>query len=85
MRCVISLLKFRSETEREQERVVLNCGREIKSNKWLAETEDSTVAFGKVGSLHTNRSDGTCYSSRSVALPWGACYLCETSPSVGRH
>lgn len=45
MRCVISLLKFRSETEREQKRVVLNCGREIKSNKWLAETEDSTIAF----------------------------------------
>lgn len=82
MRCVIFLLKFRSEIERGQKRAVLNCGREINSNKWLAE---DTVAFGKVESTHTNRSDRACHSSRSVALPWGTSYLCETSPSVGRH
>lgn len=83
MRCVIFLLKFRSEIERGQKRAVLNCERELKSNKWLA--EDNTIAFGNVGSIHTNRSDRTCHSSRSVALPWGTSYLCETSLSVGRH
>lgn len=49
----------------------MNCGREIKLNKCLAEAEDSTVAFGKVGSVHTNRSDETCCSRGSVALPCG--------------
>ncbi|KAJ7417280.1 hypothetical protein WISP_65328 [Willisornis vidua] len=33
------------------ETVVLNCEREIKPNKCLA--EDSTIAFGKAGSMHT--------------------------------
>lgn len=51
--------------------MVLNCGREIKLSKCLAEAEDSTAAFAKVGSVHTNRSDETCHSSRSVALPRG--------------
>lgn len=51
--------------------MVLNCGREIKLSKCLAEAEDSTAAFAKVGSVHTNRSDETCCSSRSVALPHG--------------
>lgn len=83
MSCVIFLLKFRSEIQREQKRAVLSCEREIKSNKWLA--EGNTIAFGKVGSTPTSRSGRACHSSRSVALPWGTCYLCETSPSVGRH
>lgn len=81
MRCVIFLLTFSSEVEREKKRVVLNCEREIKSNKWLAEGN----AFGEVGSMHTNRCDRTCHSSRSVALPSDTSYWCETSPSVGRH
>lgn len=37
MRCVIFLLTFSPEVEGEKKRVVLNCEREIKSNKWLAE------------------------------------------------
>lgn len=51
------------------ERVVPNCGREIKLNKCLAEVEDNTIAFSKVGSVHTNGYDGTCRSSGSMALP----------------
>lgn len=38
-------------------------------NKCLAEAEDNTIAFGKVGSMHINGYDGTCRSSGSMALP----------------
>lgn len=45
--------------------------RERKLIKCLAEAEDNTIAFGKVGSIHVNRLGGTCHSSGGLALPCG--------------
>lgn len=46
----------------------MDWGREIRLNKCLAEAEDSAAAFGVAGSMHTNTSDGTCHSNKSLTL-----------------
>lgn len=54
----------------------MNCRKEIRWNKCLAEAGDGTLAFGIFGSMHANLPDGTCCSTRSVAL------LCSSRPGV---